>query len=234
MAKKRLNSGTTKGQRIAIWGILLFTIISTIALYFSMFLSQENQLADQKRQQENIEKYQKVYQEYQDKVNKQGDELSKKYFAEFSQYASRPAAFNSVDEAKEGVKTEDLKVGDGTEINDNTTSYTAYYLGWKPDGTVFDGSIDGEKLKNPLFVEKQNGAWGMIEGWTEGIKGMKIGGARQITIPADKAYGEAGSPNQTDPSKTIKPGETLKFVVMIVPNAEKIEAPDYTQFGLGA
>jgi len=48
---------------------------------------------------------------------------------------------------------------------------------------------------------------GVIEGWSEGVAGMKEGGRRQLTIPPEQAYGEAGSP------PTIGPNETLVFVI---------------------
>ncbi|MDO4902388.1 MAG: FKBP-type peptidyl-prolyl cis-trans isomerase [bacterium] len=234
MANKKLQTGTTKGQRVAIWAILILTIGSTIALYFSMFLGQKNQIAEHKAYQENQKKYQDDYKKYQDKLDQQAKKLSDIYYAEFSQYKNRVAAFNSTDAEKAGVKTEDLKVGSGAEINYSSIKYTAYYIGWKPDGTVFDGSIDGEKLKNPLFVEKQGDKWQMIEGWTEGVKGMKVGGIREISIPSAKAYGQAGSPNQTDPAKSIAPSESIRFVVMIIPDTEAITPPNPADYGLGA
>jgi FKBP-type peptidyl-prolyl cis-trans isomerase len=81
-------------------------------------------------------------------------------------------------------------------------------------------------------VEKQGDQWGVITGWSEGIQGMRIGGVRELTIPADKAYGKTGSPNSTDTSKSIAPNTPLKFIVMLIPNDEvkQIEQPDYTKY----
>ena len=50
----------------------------------------------------------------------------------------------------------------------------------------------------------------MIPGWDEGVKGMKVGGRRQLVIPPDLAYGPQGSP------PAIGPNETLVFVVDLV------------------
>jgi len=50
----------------------------------------------------------------------------------------------------------------------------------------------------------------VIQGWDEGIAGMKVGGRRRLTIPSHKAYGERGA------GGVIQPGETLVFVVDLV------------------
>jgi FKBP-type peptidyl-prolyl cis-trans isomerase len=73
----------------------------------------------------------------------------------------------------------------------------------------------------------QGDQWGVITGWSEGVQGMRIGGVRELTIPASKAYGETGSP-----SKSIAPNTPLKFIVMLIPNDEvkQIEQPDYTKY----
>lgn len=232
MATKKLNSGTTKGQRAAIWAILVLTVVSTVGLYFSMFLGQKNESESARQQQENLEKYQAAYNEYTEKISALTDELSSKYYGTFSKYKSRAVAFNAADAEKAGIKTEDLVKGTGAEFKaEETEKYTAYYLGWKPDGTIFDGSISEETLKYPIVVEKSGDTWGMIEGWTEGLEGMKVGGVREITIPSEKAYGESGSANSEDTAKSINPNEPIKFVVMLVENFDEPDAPDYRDYG---
>ena len=47
----------------------------------------------------------------------------------------------------------------------------------------------------------------MIQGWDQGIAGMKVGGRRELIVPPDLGYGAQGSP------PAIKPNETLVFVV---------------------
>ena len=69
---------------------------------------------------------------------------------------------------------------------------------------------------------------GVIEGWREGIKGMKIGGVRIITIPSEKAYGETGSKDATG-KETIPANTPLKFLVMAVPTPAEISMPAYPQ-----
>ena len=72
-------------------------------------------------------------------------------------------------------------------------------------GEQFDASWDrGDPLEFRLGVGM------VIQGWDEGITGMKVGGRRRLTIPAHKAYGERGA------GGVIKPGATLVFVVDLV------------------
>lgn len=228
MAQK-LQTGTSKATRYAIWAILILTVLSTIALYASMFLSQDNNYKEAKVQQDNYKKYQEATEEYNKKADKQAKELSAKYYNSFKEFEKTPSAFKASD-VKE-LEKKDLKVGDGEEITDKTTEFYAYYIGWKPDGSVFDGSFNKDGLKLPLAVKKNNRGWGVIDGWSEGIQGMKVGGIREITIPADKAYGSNGSPNQQDPAKSIAPNTPLKFIIMLIPKFEEIPQPNYKDYG---
>lgn len=86
---------------------------------------------------------------------------------------------------------EDTVVGDGAECPPNAT-VKVHYKGMLMDGTVFDSSYDrGESINFPLN--------NLIQGWQEGIPGMKIGGKRKLTIPYAKAYGERGAPGAIPP-----------------------------------
>ena len=222
--KKTLQTGTSRGQRIAIWTILILTVVSTAALYVGSLLANKNETADAKVQQDKIAKYQKAYKEYQAKVKTQAKELSAKYYDSFKEYEKYPSAFNA-SSVKE-LKTNDLRIGEGEEISQE---YAAYYIGWKPDGTVFDGSFEKGALKAPLTVSSNNQ---MIKGWSEGVKGMKVGGIRELIIPSYKAYGATGKNDQTDKAKSIPANTPLKFIVMIIPKSEvkEIELPDYTKY----
>jgi len=81
---------------------------------------------------------------------------------------------------------EDINAGDGTECPTGAT-VEVHYKGTLMDGTVFDSSYDrGESINFPLG--------NLIQGWQEGIPGMKVGGKRKLTIPYTKAYGEGGVP----------------------------------------
>ncbi|HEY6193618.1 MAG TPA: FKBP-type peptidyl-prolyl cis-trans isomerase [Candidatus Eisenbacteria bacterium] len=79
------------------------------------------------------------------------------------------------------------------------------YTGWRTDGFKFDSSYDrGEPIKFQL------GNGEMIKGWDEGVKGMRIGGKRKLTIPPDMAYGSEGR------GSVIPPNSTLVFEVELV------------------
>ena len=217
--KNSLQTGTPAWQRYSIWVILILTIVSTVALYVSSFLQTESNSEAQKKQSQVLKKYQ----DYRKKVEEQAKELSAKYYDSFKEYEKAPVAFNAAS-IKELTK-KDLKEGNGEEFTDSTTKFQAYYIGWKPDGTVFDGSFKNGRLKSPVVFRKEGKKWGLIEGWSEGLKGMKVGGIRELSIPADKAYGAQGSVNQEDSSKTIGPNTPLKFIVMLIPEFQEIQQP---------
>ncbi len=82
-----------------------------------------------------------------------------------------------------GLIIKDVVVGEGEEAVDGM-KVTTNYVGKLDDGTVFDSSIRrGVPFSFTLGVGQ------VIKGWDLGIKGMKVGGKRELTIPADLAYG---------------------------------------------
>jgi FKBP-type peptidyl-prolyl cis-trans isomerase len=202
---------TPKKQRIGIWIIAAVMLVGTIGSFVVMVLANENNQKDLAEQQKYYDEYMKQLEEQQKKDDAAAKELSAKYYAAFSQYKDTPAQFdeNSVGDT---VTTKDLKTGDGAEITADT-KYKAYYIGWTPKGTVFDSSIDGESLKAPIDTSQMN----LIEGWNQGVVGMKVGGVREITIPSDLAYGEEGS------GEKIGPNTPIKFIVMVIETVEIAE-----------
>lgn len=201
---------TPRSQRIGIWVITVVMAIGAIGVYFVAILANNNDNADTAKQQA-------AYTEYSQKVAAQTKELSDKYYAIFSPFASRVHSFEKT-AAQEKLVTEDLLIGDGETIAD-TTPFAAYYIGWDPDGNIFDQSISNGALKAPLSVSTGLVNASLITGWKEGMIGMKIGGVRELTIPSEKAYGSTGS------GTTIPADTPLKFVVMAIPNPEEIPIP---------
>lgn len=77
----------------------------------------------------------------------------------------------------------DVTVGTGAEATSGST-VSVNYVGMLPDGTVFDASD-----KHGGAFSFALGAGQVIKGWDMGVAGMKVGGKRQLIIPADLAYG---------------------------------------------
>jgi FKBP-type peptidyl-prolyl cis-trans isomerase len=111
----------------------------------------------------------------------------------------------------DGVKTEsglqywDIVVGTGAVAKEGDR-VRVHYTGWLATGKKFDSSVDGGR---PFTFALGNGE--VIRGWDEGIAGMKVGGKRQLRIPGELGYGDAGSPDGV-----IPPNATLIFDVQLL------------------
>jgi len=97
-----------------------------------------------------------------------------------------------------GLKYQDLVVGNGAMAEEGT-QVMVNYTGWLTDGTKFDSSLDPGRTPLPFTI----GAGMVIRGWDEGVKGMRVGGKRKLTIPADLAYGERGYPPVIPANSTL-------------------------------
>ena len=106
-------------------------------------------------------------------------------------------------ETDSGLEYEELECGDGDEVARGDV-ISVHYTGTLEDGTEFDSSRGGD----PVSFALESGS--LIEGWVEGIPGMKEGGRRKLTIPPDLGYGESGFP------PAIPPDATLVFDVEVV------------------
>ena len=218
---------TTKAQRIGISVILAVTIIGTIGSFAVMILSMQNQKKQDAQTQKDYAAYQKQYKDYQAKLQAQNDQLSAQYYPVLNKYASQVAPFDLNSAENGGIQTTDLQVGTGETVTDNT-NFAAYYIGWLPSGKVFDQSIANGKLQAPLALTPTLANAGVIDGWKEGMKGMKLGGVRIITIPSGKAYGETGSKDSSG-QVVIPPNTPLKFLVLAIPTPAQISAPTVPQ-----
>ncbi len=208
---------TSKNQRIGILVILVVTVVGTLGSFFVMILANENQATDSARQQAVLKSYQTASDEYKKKVDAQAAELSALYYPTLSQHASRVGTFDA--ENVKALGSEDILIGTGEEIT-GTTKFAAYYVGWNPKGKIFDQSIEGDTLKAPYSFASGLENGGVIEGWQQGIKGMKIGGVRELTIPSDLAY------KDQDKGDDIPPNTPLKFLVMVISLPEQIPQPE--------
>ena len=95
------------------------------------------------------------------------------------------------------LKIEDLVVGEGAEATSGQ-NVEVHYTGWLTDGTKFDSSVDrGNPFNFPL------GGGQVIQGWDQGVVGMRIGGKRRLTIPPHLGYGARGAGSVIPPSSTL-------------------------------
>jgi FKBP-type peptidyl-prolyl cis-trans isomerase len=107
-----------------------------------------------------------------------------------------------------GTRATDTKVGSGAEAVPG--SYVSvHYTGWLYSdgmkGKKFDSSRDrGQPFDFPL------GTASVIQGWDEGVAGMKVGGKRTLIIPPEAGYGQRGA------GADIPPGATLIFEVELL------------------
>ncbi|MGL3807192.1 FKBP-type peptidyl-prolyl cis-trans isomerase [Paeniglutamicibacter sp. R2-26] len=103
------------------------------------------------------------------------------------------------------LKIVDIIVGDGTEVVPGSTVSTHYVgVAWST-GEEFDASWN---RGTPL--DFRAGVGQVIQGWDQGLLGMKVGGRRRLEIPSELAYGSRGA------GGAIGPNEALIFVVDLV------------------
>jgi FKBP-type peptidyl-prolyl cis-trans isomerase len=104
-----------------------------------------------------------------------------------------------------GLIVEELIVGDGDEAQDYS-KVVVNYTGTLEDGSIFDSTLKPGRESFTFTL----GVGSVIKGWDLGVKGMKVGGKRKLTIPADLGYGDKGAGN------VIPPGATLIFEVELL------------------
>jgi FKBP-type peptidyl-prolyl cis-trans isomerase len=215
-------SKMTFWQRFCVGIVAAVMVLSTVALFAGLVLSNQNQEKDLVTETEERARLTELLDAYYAEVDGQAAVLSEQYFTDFKKHRLEVKAYNAANaEAMAEIKVRDLKVGKGKEITqeimdayemefyeDETTlpPYSAYYIGWLADGTVFDSSFNEDEtgLNFPLA-----GGTGYIAGWLEGVIGMRIGGVREVTIPSLKGYG-------TVDQGVIPPNSPLKFIIMLV------------------
>jgi FKBP-type peptidyl-prolyl cis-trans isomerase len=195
---KSTNKSKTKlSQRIIIWIIALVMGGGTILTYVVVIVAQQNPESDPT--QIAYQKYLKNMEEQQAKVDA----------ASTCQSAARDNPLANIDTYKAEafdnnvteLKVETLKEGAG-EVTTADQCVDVNYKGWNTKGEVFDsGAYAVVPSQTPV-----------IQGWSVGLIGLKVGGIYKLTIPAEMAYGETGSGDK------IPPNEPLIFVIEVVSN----------------
>jgi peptidylprolyl isomerase len=100
---------------------------------------------------------------------------------------NQPAANTGLKDSQvKELKKEDVKIGSGAEAITGK-AVVVNYIGRLANGTKFDASCDrGQPFSFAL------GTGGVIQGWDQGVVGMKVGGQRRLIIPSSLGYGEQG------------------------------------------
>lgn len=85
-----------------------------------------------------------------------------------------------------GLQYYDFVIGDGQKA-DSTDRVKVHYAGWLSNERLIGSSYPTDL---PIIINLASDA--VVEGWTEGIPGMREGGERQLVVPPELAYGEEG------------------------------------------
>jgi peptidylprolyl isomerase len=101
-----------------------------------------------------------------------------------------------------GLYYRDLTPGTGPVVAPGQ-QVSAHYTGWLANGTQFDSNAGGTPYSFRVRAHE------VIEGWDQGVVGMRVGGKRQLVIPPALGYGPAGS-------GPIPPNAILVFKVEVV------------------
>jgi FKBP-type peptidyl-prolyl cis-trans isomerase len=97
----------------------------------------------------------------------------------------------------EGLIIEDITVGTGETAQVGQT-VSVHYVGTLQDGTKFDSSLDrGQPFSFTI------GQGRVIQGWEQGVQGMKVGGKRKLVIPPALGYGDRAVGNVIPANATL-------------------------------
>jgi FKBP-type peptidyl-prolyl cis-trans isomerase FkpA len=96
---------------------------------------------------------------------------------------------------------EDLVVGQG-DIASSGQRVTVHYTGWLDNNGNRGAKFDSSRDRNEPFAFSL-GRGQVIQGWDQGVAGMKVGGTRKLTIPPDLGYGARGAGGAIPPNATL-------------------------------
>ena len=184
-----------RAQRIGIWIIAIVMTVGTIGSFVVVILANDNAQVDQ-AQQAKDQAAQLAAQQQQQQAAAQANADNSEPLAGYSAQAFDPASVTS-------LKSEVLVQGTGDVIK-SSDSINASYFGWTSDGKIFDSSKKKSAADAPVTFALS----GVIQGWSDGLTGVKVGSTVRLTIPAYKAYGATAS-------GVIPANSPLEFIVEI-------------------
>lgn len=184
--------------RIILFGIVCFLIIGGVIVYTKNNITPSKEESE-KQQLSNFGNPQAVISQSESPIEMQSGQATAVPTQASTQIQGQTQTMQNVTE----LKIEDIKVGSGDEVKSGDT-VEVNYLGTFLDGRKFDSSYD----RNQTFSFNV-GAGEVIQGWDQGLLGMKVGGKRKLLIPSDLAYGERGA-------GSIPPNTPLAFEVELV------------------
>lgn len=97
---------------------------------------------------------------------------------------------STMEQTDSGLYWTALAQGTGEPTSEGS-EMALHYTGWLADGQKFDSSYDAQPEATPLSMVL--GQTQLIQGWVEGVTGMRLGERRQLVIPPELGYGWRGS-----------------------------------------
>ena len=167
---------TKKSERIGVIIVMIVLLVGAIGSYVSMALSIDNEAQEQAD-------YLAQYQQYLDQQKEAAQQNADESEA-LPNYSARTFDASQVD----SLSIEVLLPGDGETVTETDTVNVSYF-GWTSDGKIFDSTKKLEADDAPVSFSLSS----VIEGWTTGVSGQKVGSVIRLTIPSAQAYGSSGS-----------------------------------------
>jgi FKBP-type peptidyl-prolyl cis-trans isomerase len=121
----------------------------------------------------------------------------------------QPTAAGQSITTMDGLIIKDDTIGTGTVAAFGNT-VTVNYTGKLDNGTVFDSSLNPGRTPFSFVIGSTIPGQAVIQGWNEGVQGMKVGGTRELTVPPALGYGAGGA------GSTIPPNATLHFTISLL------------------
>jgi FKBP-type peptidyl-prolyl cis-trans isomerase FkpA len=116
---------------------------------------------------------------------------------------------NKTTTTMDGLVIKDDVVGTGATAAFGD-AVTVNYTGKLDNGTVFDSSLNPGRTPFGFTIGSTVPGKAVIQGWNEGVQGMKVGGTRELTVPPALGYGAGGA------GSVIPPNATLHFTITLL------------------